>query len=131
MKNNEKDYGLCESSLVGRHLVDSGLADTRAIAIANALKDLWGAVCGCDDHNLHTLIKNERWIVEAANMFAWLEIESTNSVFKNRTFDEEMETFDAWVRGLVHANRKQLDWQDEMRIKSMRDYETVKRQEQK
>ena len=115
MKNNEKYYGLCERSLVGRYLVDQGVADTRARAIADALKDLWRAVCECDCRNLNTLMKKERWLVEAANKFAKIENAAPNCGIKDRSFDEDLAEFDAWAS-------------EQIRLQSMEDYETVKRE---
>ena len=115
MENNENYYGLCERSLVGRYLVDQGLADTRARAIADALKDLWGAICECDISNLNTLMKKERWLVEAANKFAEIENAAPNCGVKDRSFDEELAKF--------HAKE-----QDKIRLQSVKDYETVKRE---
>ena len=115
MENNEKYYGLCERSLVGRYLVDQGLADTRAIAIANALKNLWGAICECDDLNLHILMKKERWLVEAANKFAKIENAAETFGVKDRSFDKDLAEFDAWAS-------------EQIRLQSMKDYETVKRE---
>jgi len=115
MENNEKEYGLCERSLVGRYLVDQGLADTRARAIADALKDLWGAICECDDWNLSTLIKKERWLVEAANKFAEIENAAPNCGVKDRSFDKDLAEYDAEVS-------------NQIRLQSMKDYETIKRE---
>tara|TARA_R100000458_G_C8083004_1_gene116959 strand:- start:49 stop:357 length:309 start_codon:yes stop_codon:yes gene_type:complete len=86
----KRKYGYCHKNLVGMHLVDQGVADTRAIQISKGLQALYSAVSACDEWQLKNLIKKERHIVEMANWFA--EVENLNEpTFKDRTFTKELE----------------------------------------
>jgi len=61
--------GVCGNSYIALSLIDRGLADTRAIAIGNALEkgDVSGlswAVLDCDSHNFPLLVKLEPRLFE-------------------------------------------------------------------
>ena len=51
-----RPYGHCHSSLIGRYLVDQGIADTRAIKMAQGLELFMTAVSCMDEHNKKRLL---------------------------------------------------------------------------
>jgi len=63
------DGGVCGNSYIALSLIDRGLADTRAIAIGNALEkgDMRGlswAILACDSSNFPLLVKLEPRLFE-------------------------------------------------------------------
>ena len=89
--DEQRKYGYCVDNIVGRHLVDGGLADTRAEPIAIALRELFRAVSQCDERNLVILKNNFRWILEAANNFSNIERDWDTKHFGdpiNKNYDE-------------------------------------------
>jgi hypothetical protein len=89
--NLQLKYGYCVDTIVGRHLVDGGLADTRAVKINQALRDLFSACGECDERNLKILADKFPWILETANKFSHIENEFEKKVSGtsfNKTFDQ-------------------------------------------
>lgn len=82
-------YGYCNTNIVGRHLVDQGVADTRAIEISKALSHLYRAIADMDGWQLPNLIKKERHLVEMVNWYANLECDFMGRKC-TRTFDEDL-----------------------------------------
>ena len=52
-----RPYGYCHSSLIGRYLVDQGIADTRAIKMAEGLERFMTAIAFMDEHNKKMLLQ--------------------------------------------------------------------------
>ena len=52
-----RPYGHCHSSLIGRYLVDQGIADTRAIKMAQGLDQFMAAISFMDERNKKILLQ--------------------------------------------------------------------------
>ncbi len=68
--DNVKDYGVASGDKFAMYLMDSGMVDTRAKAIAKAMADIHTAVCCCDNSQRKTLISDNLWILQTAQKYA-------------------------------------------------------------
>ena len=93
-------YMLAKDSSVARYLVDLGLTDTRSKNLADAIQDLFSALCEVDER-YHDLLMRE-----APEIFLCAQIYADVNGSPNKSWRHKIQkSFDAWIQSDYGLNK--------------------------